>query len=195
MASSYSVAEEPRTEDADTAAIAARMFGNQAIIDILSDLVAILETIKYEGRPTGARVFNTDWTRKLFQNCLPPHMQKKFNIEDWYTAISASSPVPTNKEFIGIIDPSLYNGTINTDWVTPLFHLEHKCTGFITMFHGILSLETKSRLKMLRHSKLSCQASSYGIYDDVKTGTAEQQPQPQPQNMDPVQKRYFIGWQ
>ena len=196
-APTYSVSEPSHNddnEDEKTHAIAARIFSNSAIVDILSDLVAILESIKYEARPPGCRVFGAEWTRRLFKNCLPDKMKQEFDVENWYTHIASMSPVPSNKEFIGIIDPSLYNGEITTDWVTPLLFLEYKCAGFITMFHGIIGLETKARLKMIRHSKLTCNAGSYGIYDEPRQQTSQQQQQ-QPPDMDPVQKRNFIEWQ
>lgn len=145
---------------------AAKIFSNRQIVAVLSDLIAILEHIKYEERPKGKRVFQTDWARNLFKMSLTADMQREFDVESWYDFIAAKNPVKQVNEFTGVIDSSLYNADIKTDWVLPLIHLESMSYGFISMFHGILSLEKQSHLKMNQYSKLECQSETYGMGKD-----------------------------
>ncbi|MDD5753293.1 MAG: hypothetical protein PHN45_00880 [Methylococcales bacterium] len=162
----YTVDETPNTDthtQENMPTVAARILSSRQIVAILSDLVAMLERIKYEDRPSGKHVFSTTWTRELFDSCLTPKMLKEFNIELWYDTIASQIPIKRVNEFTGIMDPALYNGEIKTNWVVPLFHLERISPGFITMLHGILSLETQAHEKMNQHVKLTCQSETYGM--------------------------------
>ena len=151
--------------------IAAQIFSDQQIVSVLSDLVAILEHIKYEGKPAGARVFQTAWARKLFYQSLPPEMHD-FDIEKWYTRACAGDVAPKVNEFTGTIDSSYYNAEIKTDWVIPLIFMEQIYSGFIKTLHGLLSLEKQSHAKMNQYQKMDCMTDLFGIGASSSATTA-----------------------
>ena len=167
---SYTVQEEDTDQhqkdvppQSTSASATAGVFANRQLVSVLSDLIAILERIKYEERPTGKRVFTTAWGRNLFVMSLNADMKQHFDVEKWYTLIASQQPVHKVNEFTGIIDPALYNADIKTDWVLPLIHLETMAPGFVVMLHGVLSLEKQAQMKMNQYMKLDCQAETYGL--------------------------------
>lgn len=172
---------------------AARIFSNRQIVSVLSDLIAILEHIKYEDRGSGKRVFNTKWARNLFQMSLSAEMKKDFDVEEWYSFIASKNPAKRVNEFTGTIDSALYNADIQTDWVVPLIHLENMSSGFITMFHGVLSLEKQSHMKMNQYVKLDCHADTYGL--ETKTDeTGKDFGGGKPNGTANTSRIQFIGW-
>lgn len=132
-------------------------------MEILSDLVATLERIKYEDRPSGARVFKTQWGRNLFNLSLSASMRQKFNIEEWFQIISNQSSGTSHQGVNGTMDPSLYCAHINTDWVIPLMHIEQMEPGFVSSLHGAIMLEIDSHKKMYDQSKLGNSSTTFGI--------------------------------
>jgi hypothetical protein len=184
-ASSTSSAHTQQQQPAQMYTLIRRIFSNTNIVDILSDLVATLEHIKYEHRPTGKKIFETDWSKQLFFASLDEDMKKNFDIEQWYAIIVSKSPAPLTDDFGGIMDPSLYNAQIKTDWVTPLMHLESISSGFIPTLHGILSLEKQAQMKMNQFMKLGCNAQLYGlsekqrVFEQQQTSSSTQQQQQQ----------------
>lgn len=188
--------EEPkqRQQQPQLPTFAARIFSNRQIVSVLSDLIAILEHIKYEERPKGKRVFQTEWARNLFKMSLTVDMQREFDVEGWYDFIAAKNPVRQVNEFTGVIDSSLYNADIKTDWVLPLIHLESMSPGFISMFHGILSLEKQSHLKMNQYSKLECQSETYGMGKDANEDMGSGGGGGGKRDASAAQRVQFIGW-
>lgn len=141
----------------------AMILRNKHATEILSDLVATLERIKYEDRPSGARVFKTQWARNLFNLSLSPAMKQKFNIEEWFQIIINQSSGTSHNGVNGTIDPSLYCAHINTDWVIPLMHIEHMEPGFVSSLHGALMLEINAHKKMYDQSKIGNSSTNFGI--------------------------------
>lgn len=178
---------EDRNDDANKRsefnAVVRRIFSDKNVVDILSDLVAVLEHIKYENRPTGKKVFETDWCRRLFTNGLNEDMKRNFDIEKWYSFITSKGPSPLMDDSGGVMDPSLYNAQIKTDWVLPLLHLECMSPGFVTTLHGILSLEKKSQMKMNQYTNLTCNSSLYGLTGKNGVGGENYGDREEPANM------------
>ena len=134
------------------------LFSDERTVAILSDLVAMLERARYDDRPKGRKVLMTKWGRSLFQNCLNDEMRRDFDVDDWFELVAGPSPSSD-----GFIDPSLWNAEIVTDWVGPLLYLETKSPGFITMLHGIKTVEVRSQLKFNNYRTLHSTGDDYGL--------------------------------
>ena len=137
------------------------LFSDERIVSVLSDLVAMLERARYDERPRGRKVLMTKWGRSLFQTCLSEEMRKDFDVDRWFDMVAG--PPPGADGAGGFIDPSLWNAEIATDWVSPLLYLEVKSPGFITMLHGIKTIEVRSQLKFNDYKSLHSTGETYGL--------------------------------
>ena len=147
------------------------LFSDERIVAVLSDLAAMLERARYDERPRGRKVLMTKWGRSLFQTCLSAEMRKDFDVDRWFDMV-AGPPPGSDGNGGGFIDPSLWNAEITTDWVSPLLYLEMKSPGFITMLHGIKTIEVRSQLKFNDYKSLHSMGDVYGLSGGAPAATA-----------------------
>lgn len=143
---------------------------NLETVKLSSTLVAKLEYIKYDETRRG--VFRTAWAKDLFNTCvkrLPnSDIPSDFDIDLWYRSVISSATASASASSAPLNywqDPKLQSQDINTNWLIPMFTMEIKVPGFITLLHNTIEMEDSA------HSQLADKAKAEASYDFLGVGS------------------------
>ena len=147
-------------------------------INIISTLIAKMECITFDDGRT--RVFRTTWGHGLFKECTRRLSGTPFDIDEWFrlkvNQAAASSSSSSNfrhhqPKVRRDIDPSLYQQTMETDWLSALLELElefSQGTNFqrgsaLRILHNIIKLEDSAIEKLSEYCKKEKQYNFEGV--------------------------------
>jgi len=147
---------------------------NAETVKLSGAMIAKLEYIKYDETRRG--VFRTAWAKDLFITCVkrlancscspddcdcPSPSLADFDIDAWYYSVVGSKSTPTNYWQ----DPKLQSQDINTNWLIPMFAMEIKIPGFITLLYNTMEMEDSA------HAQLATKSKTEACYDFLGTGS------------------------
>jgi hypothetical protein len=140
-------------------------------IDVMSTLIAKMESITFDDGRTC--IFRTTWGKSLFLECtrrmLGPSSDP-FDLDEWFRSHVRADRKHSGQKVRRDIDPSLYQQSIETDWLSALLELELKfvsagcCRGsLLRVLHNILEMEDSSMTKLAKYCKAEMQYNFEGL--------------------------------